>query len=438
MAIAVTGAVLVGFFVIDGAFLWREHLSVWQKTGAAVGFLAILVLQLGHFYPAFFPRQARHRHATWAAQALLSYLPMLLFQDGWGGMQAFLAASAVLVFPDVLGWALLGAITLITCVIIVAVGSDTATVLYSTFDAALISLVVIGLSRMSDLIVRLHRSREELSRLAVAQERLRFARDLHDVIGFGLSAITFKCELAYRLLATAPAKASDELGEVLRSSREALAEVRSVSRGYREMSLSDEANAAVSMLSAAGIRTTLTFEAGRPPAVVDTVLAAVLREGLTNLLRHSKAEACAIRAELRSGTAVLTLSNDGSGRTPAPAVDESEGSGLAVLASRVRELGGTLTHGPDGRGWFRLEAVVPLRGGSGQPDEGGPAGASRVPGAVTAAAVRREPGAVRGSCADCPHADCSHADCSHADCSHADCSHADCSHADCSHADCSH
>ena len=88
------------------------------------------------------------------------------------------------------------------------------------------------------MIVKLHRSRTELSRLAVAGERLRFARDLHDVLGFSLSAITLKCELAYRLFADAPAKAQEELGEVLRTSRKALADVRSVSRGYREMSLS--------------------------------------------------------------------------------------------------------------------------------------------------------------------------------------------------------
>ncbi|MET9365487.1 histidine kinase [Streptomyces sp. NPDC006632] len=398
-AIGVTAVVLVGFFVIDGAFLWKEHPPVWEGVGAVLGFLAIFVLQLAHSYPAFFPRLARHRTATWTTQALLSYLPMLLVGDAWGGMQAFLGASAVLVFPAAVGWPLLGAITCVTCTVLVEIGSDNATILYSTFDAVLIGLIVIGLSRTSDLIVNLHRSRAELSRLAVAEERLRFTRDLHDVLGFGLSAVALKCELAHRLLAEAPAKAYEELGEVLATSRKALVDVRSVSRGYREMSLSDEADAAVSMLSAAGIRTTLAFEVGRPPAVVDTALAAVLREGLTNLLRHSKAEACEIRAELRAGAAVLTLANDGSARVPGAGAAAGGGAGgLAALDSRVRELGGALAHGPDGRGWFRLEATVPL------PD--GPERAARPEraagpefGAGPEAGARRGPG-VDGPLAD--------------------------------------
>ncbi|MFE9409750.1 sensor histidine kinase [Streptomyces sp. NPDC006704] len=377
--VGVTGVVLVGFFVIDGAFLWREHPSTWESVGAVAGFLAILVLQLAHSHPELLPRLARHRRATWVAQALLTYLPMLLFRVAWGGMPAFLGASAVLVFPAAFGWALFGAIALATCAVVVGVGSDMATTLYSTFDAVLISLIVVGLSRMSDMIVKLRRSREELSRLAVAGERLRFARDVHDVLGLSLSAISLKCELAYRLLGEAPARADEELGEVLRASRGALAEVRSVSRGYREMSLSGEADAAVSMLSAAGIRTTLKAEGGHPPAAVDTVLAAVLREGLTNILRHSKAARCEIWTELLGAAAVLRVANDGSGRTRGPGDDAS--GALASLAAQVGELGGTLTHGADDQGWFRLEAVVPLpdQAGAGSGVGGVPTSMPRVP-----------------------------------------------------------
>ncbi|MFE3180533.1 sensor histidine kinase [Streptomyces violascens] len=357
-AIAITAVVLLGFFVIDGSYVWFEHPPLWELAAALLGFAAILGLQLGHSFPTLAPWSPRYRYATWGLQGLLTYLPILAFGVGWGGMTEFLTASAVLVFPAVIGWPLFCLAAIADSLVFFHFGTGWETAVYAVIEAVLIPLIVIGLSRMSDMIVKLHRSREELSRLAVASERLRFARDLHDVLGFSLSAISLKCELAYRLLADAPAKASEELGEVLRTSRKALADVRSVSRGYREMSLSGEANAAVSMLSAAGIRTSMKVDDAALPAVVDTVLATVLREGLTNMLRHSKAEQCEIRAERRDGTAVLTLANDGIGRSRLPRGGAD--GGLAAVDSRVRELGGTLAHGADGQGWFRLEAVVPL------------------------------------------------------------------------------
>ncbi|MCT9087720.1 histidine kinase [Streptomyces sp. ASQP_92] len=357
-AIAITAGVLLGFFVIDGSYVWFEHPPRWELAAAFLGFAAILALQLGHSFPSLAPWPPRYRYGTWALQGLLTYLPILAFGVGWGGMTEFLTASAVLVFPAAIGWPLFCLAAAGDSLVFFHFGTGWETAVYAVIEAVLIPLIVIGLSRMSDMIVKLHRSREELSRLAVASERLRFARDLHDVLGFSLSAISLKCELAYRLLADAPARAQEELGEVLRTSRKALADVRSVSRGYREMSLSGEANAAASMLQAAGIRTSMKVDDGALPVTVDTVLATVLREGLTNMLRHSKAEQCEITAERRDGAAALILANDGIGRSRLPKTGAH--GGLAALGSRVQELGGTLTHGCDGEGWFRLEAVVPL------------------------------------------------------------------------------
>ncbi|WP_406508693.1 sensor histidine kinase [Streptomyces sp. NBC_00212] len=358
-AIAITAGVLLGFFVIDGSHVWGEHPPVWHAVAAVIGFAAIMGLQLVHSFPGFILRLGRYRYATWVLQGLLAYLPIIAFGAAWGGMTEFFAASAVLVLPAALGWPLFACAVAGELALFGHFGFDAGDFVYGAIEAVLIPLVVIGLSRMSDMIDRLHASREELSRLAVAGERLRFARDLHEVLGLSLSAISLKCELAYRLLADAPEKAYDEVGEVLRTSRKALADVRSVSRGYRQMSLSDEANAAVSMLSAAGIDTTVRHRCGELPAPVDTVLATALGEGLTNMLRHSKAERCVITTECGGGVAVLVLGNDGAGRGRTAKPDP--GSGLAALDSRLRELGGTLTHGADGRGWFRLRAVVPLR-----------------------------------------------------------------------------
>ncbi|MFE9117743.1 sensor histidine kinase [Streptomyces sp. NPDC007172] len=366
-AVAITVGVLFGFFVIDGSYVWFEYPPLWELAAVVLGFAAMLGLQLAHSFPDLAPWSARHRYGTWVLQGLLAYLPILRYGIAWGGMSAFLTASAVLVFPGALGWGLfcLGYLGEALVFYHFRTGWDSAT--YALVESALIPLTVIGLSRMSDMIVKLHRSREELSRLAVAGERLRFARDLHDVLGFSLSAISLKCELAYRLLADSPDRARAEVGEVLRTSRGALADVRAVSRGYREMSLSGEAHAAVSMLGAAGIRTSLDIDGSALPHEVDAALATVLREGLTNLLRHSKAEQCEIRAEQRSGTAVVTLVNDGAGRGRSPRT-ATDGT-LAALADRIAALGGALTYGPDGSGRFCLRAAVPVAGRlAGHPD----------------------------------------------------------------------
>ncbi|MEU2793358.1 histidine kinase [Streptomyces sp. NPDC007100] len=357
-AVVITAVVLVGFFVIDGSFVWAENPPEWERVGAVLGFALTMALQLSHSFPRLLPRLTRHRYATWGLQALLAYAPLSVFGDAWGGMISFLSASAVLVFPAAVGWSLFGVTVLSNWAMFRYLGYDANTTAYNMVEAVLIPLIVIGLSRMSEMIGQLHHSRAELSRLAVAGERLRFAKDLHDVLGFSLSAVTLKCELAYRLLADAPDKAHAELTDVLDTSRKALADVRSVSRGYREMSLTGEAEAAVSMLSAAGIRTRMTCDCADLPEAVDSALAAVLREGLTNLLRHSKAERCVISAARRDGAVLLTVANDGAGRAGRSAKTGQDG-GLAALDSRIRSLGGSLTRDCDD-GWFRLRTRVPL------------------------------------------------------------------------------
>ncbi|MCX5382538.1 sensor histidine kinase [Streptomyces sp. NBC_00083] len=375
-AVVITAGVLFGFCVIDGSYVWFEYPPLWEWAAVVLGFAALLGLQLAHSFPGLAPWPARYRRATWVLQGLLAYLPVLRYGVAWGGMSAFFTASAVLVFPATTGWCLFGLGYLGEFLVFYHFRTGWDSVAYAAVESALIPLTVIALSRMSDMVVKLHRSREELARLAVAAERLRFARDLHDVLGFSLSAISLRCELAYRLLADNAAKARAEVGEVLVTSRKALADVRAVSVGYREMSLSGEAHAAVSLLGGAGIRTTLEFDAMELPHAVDAALATVLREGLTNLLRHSKAERCELRAEHRSGAVVLVLSNDGAGRGRA-AVAGTDGT-LAALAERLTALGGTLTHGPDGPGRFGLRAVVPVPvpDSAGRRDDTGPARAA--------------------------------------------------------------
>ncbi|MER0445544.1 histidine kinase [Streptomyces sp. Edi4] len=423
-AIGITAGVLLGFFVIDGSHVWAEHPPPWHAVGAVLGFVAIMGLQLLHSFPGFAGRPGRLRWATWLLLGVLSYGPIAVFGAAWGGMTEFFAASAVLVFPSVLGWPLFVSAVAGEFALFRQLGFGAGDFTYAGIEAVLIPLVVIGLSRMPDMIDQLHATREELSRLAVARERLRFARDLHEVLGRSLSEIALRCELARRLVVDAPAGAGEAVGAMLVIARKALSDVRTVSRGYRRMSLTDEVASAVPTLSAAGIDTTVRHGCGDLPDPVDTVLAAVLGEGLTNLLRHSRAERCVITTECDGVAAVLVVANDGVGPggvgpgapMPARAVgggvpdgahdgampggvhvgaplgvahvvapsggvdDGAPGGGLAVLDGRVRELGGALAHGLDGEGWFRLRATLPLRQDAPRPGPDAPGSGGTRPG----------------------------------------------------------
>src|SRR5262249_35453169 len=127
-------------------------------------------------------------------------------------------------------------------------------------------LVVFGLTRLAGLVTDLHEARTELAEAAVAEERLRFARDLHDLLGYSPSAITLKGHPTHRLLLKTPEKAQEDLTEVPDISRRALADVRSVARGYRELSLDAEAASARSVLTAADVDVRMDLRYGNPPA----------------------------------------------------------------------------------------------------------------------------------------------------------------------------
>ncbi|MGZ3147642.1 histidine kinase [Lentzea chajnantorensis] len=188
----------------------------------------------------------------------------------------------------------------------------------------------------------------------MSQERLRFARDLHDLLGFSLSAITLKVELARRLIGEQTERALRELAEVLGIAREALTDVRAVASSYRELSLADEIESARSVLTAAGVATTIETDLAELSPRSRTVLATVLREGVTNLLRHSEATRCTITVSGTGPVVSIDIVNDG-----APArLGTDRGSGLANLATRATAIGGSLRAEVDA-GTHRLHAEVP-------------------------------------------------------------------------------
>ncbi|KMS86917.1 MULTISPECIES: sensor histidine kinase [Streptomyces] len=201
------------------------------------------------------------------------------------------------------------------------------------------------------------RAREAEARLAVAEERLRFGRDLHDVLGRNLSVISLKSELAVQLARRGRPEAVEQMIEVQRIAQESQREVRAVVRGYREADLGVELAGAQGVLTAAGIDCEVRAEPGGLPAEVQSALGWVVREATTNVLRHGDAGRCAVGLSVREGRAVLTVENDG-----AVAADGGGGSGLAGLRERLAAVGGTLEAGFAGadRDRFRLVAEVPL------------------------------------------------------------------------------
>ncbi|MGW3951017.1 sensor histidine kinase [Streptomyces sp. NPDC004752] len=212
-----------------------------------------------------------------------------------------------------------------------------------------------------DAVYELDAARETRARLAVAEERLRFGRDLHDVLGRNLSVIALKSELAVQLARRGRPEAVEQMIEAQRIAQELQREVRDVVRGYRGADLAVELSGAQGVLTAAGIDCEMTGEATGLPAEVQSALGWVVREATTNVLRHGNAGRCRVGLGVRDGRVVLTVENDGR----SGASDGGGGSGLAGLRERLAAVDGTLEAGAVGQDRFRLVAEVPLTSESG-------------------------------------------------------------------------
>ena len=372
LAAALGFTVFCGFFV--QAILRLYYLPVPLETievMISVAYLtATLAIQLAYFSRPGTRLHTRTAYAVFGVQGLLVYLPMLQFEEAWTGLPGFLAGSALLVFRPALGWAIFAAV--VGTVAWASVGYGAIPPNQIGFNIIVTinnGLITYGLTWMARSVRQLRAARLEQAEVALAETRLRFARDLHDLLGLSLSAITLKSELAYKLVLLDPDRARDELAEVLEISRHALADVRSVASGYHEMSLEEECRTAESLLATADLDVRMTVDYGDLPPEVSTVLATVLREGVTNVLRHSKGELCEIvirRAgadgdESADGSMVhLLIVNDGV--TEPDSADDGDhwGSGIRNMSDRVAALGGELVAGFQGDGRFRLCARVPV------------------------------------------------------------------------------
>lgn len=203
-----------------------------------------------------------------------------------------------------------------------------------------LGLDMIGFVCLSDALRELQKAREDLAHQAVTEERLRMARDLHDLLGHSLSLITLKSDLAGRLLEKDPRAATQEVHEVEGLARQALREVREAVAGYRQRTLRGELDGARQILEAAGIECTIEYKPRSLPPDKDMVLAWTVREAVTNVIRHSRARHCLIRILSDDAYIRAEIRNDGSPRTQSSNADG--GNGLSGLAERLAKVGGTI------------------------------------------------------------------------------------------------
>ncbi|BBH70326.1 histidine kinase [Actinoplanes sp. OR16] len=208
-----------------------------------------------------------------------------------------------------------------------------------------------------DIVWQLDEAQHVKAELAVAEERLRFARDLHDVAGRSLSVVAIKAELAAQLGKRGRPEAVDEMLEVRRIAQDSLTELRAVVSGLRTARLDEELAGARSLLDAAGITCRVIGDGGGLDQRTGATLGWAIREATTNVLRHSKASSCTISLSQASSAVTLSVVNDG-----APAARAAHGNGLTGLVERVTEAGGTVTAGPLEPDRFQVTVRLPISG----------------------------------------------------------------------------
>jgi two-component system, NarL family, sensor histidine kinase DesK len=333
--------------------------------------VALVILQLRHSWPSRGIARPRGWPVTLVLQAILTYALVPL--TGWHPliMVGFLAGSALLLVPAAAGWAAFAAV-IATLPVLFAVkplaGLSTGevwlgAVVFLTLDGAALGLLVYALTRLAQLAVQLENLRGELARKAVAGERLRVARDTHDLLGLGLSAIAMKADLIGKLIDRGDARAGAEIAELARICATARADVRLVAGEARDLPLDAELAAARDVLTSAGIDVRMRVSADPPPEAA-AVLVPVVREAVTNILKHSSASYCALEMTADARVLHLSISNDGrddTGGGPLAEVGRT-GNGLLNLAARLEAAGGDLTATRE-EGTFSLAVELPVVAG---------------------------------------------------------------------------
>jgi two-component system, NarL family, sensor histidine kinase DesK len=340
----------------------RHHLGVAESTFVTLLAVAIGALQLRHSLAAI--RGERPAGAAWTflALAALVYVPVWAFGYDWAHMQVFVVASGAMVLPRPLAALAVAGPLVGHPLYVLFDGIDenargtliAAVTAYHFAGLAMSSAALYGSTWLVRVLGDLYTARTELAELAVGRERLRVSRDLHDLLGQSLSAVSLKGDLALRLLPTDTAAARAEIESLTGVARSALRDVRAVAHDEHAVSLDAELAAAAALLGAAGIATHIDVDLPDLPDAGESVLAWAVREGATNTLRHSAATAWWVTAGRSGGRVRLEIVNDG-----APPTAAGDGSGLAGVSERARAASGSSSAGPVDGNRFRLVVDIP-------------------------------------------------------------------------------
>ncbi|RAO00617.1 Histidine kinase [Micromonospora saelicesensis] len=323
----------------------------WRRV---LGVVALVVFGIGYVLLFQWARKLRQsmlpipvgRARAGLALLLAVGLASLPGTEGdWLATLVYVAAAAVFLLPL---WEALAAVVLCAVTPVLASwlvpGWEAESGI--VFAVLLASFAMFGVSQLAQRNSELRAAQQEIGRLAVAEERSRAARDLHDILGHSLTVVAIKAELAGRLIEVDRERAATEIAEVEALARAALADVRQTVGAYREVSLAAELAGARSALAAAGIAADVSTEVPELPEEWDRLFGWAVREGVTNVVRHSGARCCVIRVYPDR----VDISDDGRG----PSTPDPSGHGLVGLRERARRLDAVVTVGrrPAGDGFL--------------------------------------------------------------------------------------
>jgi len=320
------------------------------------------VIQLRHSIAAAQGIRPRYWMGTLLLLVVIAYAPLPWFKDQAVTIQWFVIASFAMLLParvavvtSIVGGVALG---IWYAAVTQGPGSGFGQLAWAfSYWVALLFLGGAGLygaTRLVRLVDQLRDARADLAELAIGRERLRISRDLHDLLGQSLSAVSLKGDLAIGLLARQDVpRAVGEIESLVTVARSALHDLRDIAHREPPIALSSEIQRAADLLASTGTETRVDIAVDDLPPAVDELFAWALREGVTNVLRHSAATACAISIGRQDGIVRLEIVNDGA----MPSV--AGGNGLSGLAARAAALSGSAHARAIGDGRFRLRVDVP-------------------------------------------------------------------------------
>jgi two-component system sensor histidine kinase DesK len=355
--------------------VWREPISPWQVVlrGLALSGFATGYTWLMWPHPASLKTRTRLR--TRFSFLLLSVIGILVlvlslaYGPAWLWLFIGVSAIAGVLLPLRRAFVVIVLLTLLPLFLTLKMHGGMAGVDWWWLIALMLlvrglGLDMIGAARLGSAMRELHTARRELARLAVIEERERLSRDLHDLLGQTLSVITLKSELARGLVQDEPERCTQELAEIEYVSRRMLRDVRKTVAGYRQPTLANELAGTRQLFAAAGVAYSVEQTTGDLPPALDVMLAWAIREGVTNVIRHSRAHQCLIRLTSSQGMVEAVVLNDGARQEEQQDKRINQGHGLAGLRERVATLNGMMEAGfldVAGKKHFRLWVAFPLQ-----------------------------------------------------------------------------